>query len=146
MCCIALALFLSCLSCPLAPPLASCHSPLFLHSLLPSLHVAMAGLPLLLYSLLLSAFLCLYCPLNSPPHALNKFYSILKKQKQNKPPKPNTIFIYLYKLNRKTLGLGRVSMVEKAASMFKALCNPQHAKETPLDLERCVISCLVFFF
>jgi hypothetical protein len=37
-------------------------------------------------------------------------------------------------------------MVEKAASMFKALCNPQHAKETPLDLERCVISCLVFFF
>jgi hypothetical protein len=28
-------------------------------------------------SLSLSAFLCLYCPLNSPPHALNKLYSIL---------------------------------------------------------------------
>ena len=26
---------------------------------------------------LLSAFLCLYYPLNSPPHALNKLYSIL---------------------------------------------------------------------
>ena len=35
------------------------------------------GQPLLLYSLLLSAFLCLYNPLSSPPHALNKLYSIL---------------------------------------------------------------------
>jgi hypothetical protein len=35
------------------------------------------GQPLLFYSLFLSAFLCLYYPLNSPPHALNKLYSIL---------------------------------------------------------------------
>lgn len=28
-------------------------------------------------SSLSSSFLCLYCPLNSPPHVLNKFYSIL---------------------------------------------------------------------
>ena len=35
------------------------------------------GQPLLLYSLLLSAFLCLCYPLNSPPRALNKLYSIL---------------------------------------------------------------------
>ena len=102
----------SCLS------LASC--PLTLQSLLPSLHVALAGpyvygvsfslpfsasatllclllscspslpipfpsllsphghgRPLLLYSLLLSAFLCLCYSVNSPPHALNKLYSIL---------------------------------------------------------------------
>jgi hypothetical protein len=32
---------------------------------------------LLLYSPHLSAFLCLYYPLNSPPHAPNKLYSIL---------------------------------------------------------------------
>ena len=38
------------------------------------------GQPLLLYSLPLSAFLCLYYPLNSPPHALNKLYSILYHQ------------------------------------------------------------------
>ena len=31
---------------------------------------------LLLYSLLLSAFLCLYYSLNSPPHALNKLYTV----------------------------------------------------------------------
>ena len=42
-------------------------------SLSPCVH----GQPLLLYSLPLSAFLCLYYPLNSPPHALNKLYSIL---------------------------------------------------------------------
>ena len=35
------------------------------------------GQPLLLYSLPLSAFLCLYYPLNSPPYAPNKLYSIL---------------------------------------------------------------------
>jgi hypothetical protein len=35
------------------------------------------GWPLLLYSLLLSAFFCLCYPFNSPPHALNKLYSIL---------------------------------------------------------------------
>ena len=34
------------------------------------------GQPLLLYSLPLSAFLCLYYPLNSLPHALNKLYSM----------------------------------------------------------------------
>jgi hypothetical protein len=35
------------------------------------------GWPPCVYSLLLSAFLCLCYSLNSPPHALNKFYSIL---------------------------------------------------------------------
>jgi hypothetical protein len=35
--------------------------------------VVMAGL----YFSILSAFLCLCYPLNSPPHALNKLYSIL---------------------------------------------------------------------
>jgi hypothetical protein len=35
------------------------------------------GWPLLLYSLPLSAFPCLYYSLNSPPHALNKLYSML---------------------------------------------------------------------
>jgi hypothetical protein len=45
------------------------------------------GRPLLLYSLPLSAFLCLYYSLNSPPHALNKLYSILKKEKRKKEKK-----------------------------------------------------------
>jgi hypothetical protein len=57
------------LSCPLDPHLSSfpsCAPP-------PRVH----GRPLLLYSPLLSAFLCLYYPLNSPPHALNKHYSML---------------------------------------------------------------------
>jgi hypothetical protein len=40
-----------------------------------SLFLSAHGRPLLLYSL--SAFLCLYYPLNSPSHALNKPYSIL---------------------------------------------------------------------
>ena len=35
------------------------------------------GRPLRLYSLLFSAFFCLCYSLNSPPHALNKLYSIL---------------------------------------------------------------------
>jgi hypothetical protein len=35
------------------------------------------GCSLLLYSLPLSSFLCLYYPLNSPPHALNKLYTTL---------------------------------------------------------------------
>ena len=55
-------------SCPLASPLSPFPSPLSPHG---------HGLPLLLYSLPLSAFLCLYYPLNSLPHALNKLYSIL---------------------------------------------------------------------
>jgi hypothetical protein len=45
------------------------------------------GWPLLLYSLLLSAFFCLYYSLNSPFHALNKLYSILKKKKKKKRKK-----------------------------------------------------------
>ena len=63
----------------------SCFSPLPLPPLLsPSLHSLPAFLhvvvqPLLLYSLL-SAFLCFCYSLNSPPHALNKLYSILKKK------------------------------------------------------------------
>ena len=51
-------------------------SPFSPHSLPLSLHVLMASL----YSstsLSFSAFLCLYYPLNSLPHALNKLYSIL---------------------------------------------------------------------
>jgi hypothetical protein len=45
-----------------------------------------SGLASALHSLLLSVFLCLYYSLNSPPHNLNKFYSILEEQetKQNK--------------------------------------------------------------
>ena len=43
--------------------------PLSPHSLLPSLYVVMAGLYFSTFSL--------YYPLNSPPHALNKLYSIL---------------------------------------------------------------------
>jgi hypothetical protein len=35
------------------------------------------GWPLLLYSLPLSVFLCPCYPPNSPPHSLNKLYSIL---------------------------------------------------------------------
>jgi hypothetical protein len=35
--------------------------------------------------LLLSAFLCLYYSLNSPPHALNKLYSILVPQGEGMP-------------------------------------------------------------
>jgi hypothetical protein len=35
------------------------------------------GWPPLLYSLLLSAFLCLCYPLNSPPHSPNNLYSML---------------------------------------------------------------------
>jgi hypothetical protein len=65
---------LSCLSlasCPLAPPLSPFPSPLS-----PCDH----GRPLLLCSLLLSAFLFLYYSLNSPPHALNKLYFIQKNQ------------------------------------------------------------------
>ena len=46
------------------------------HSL-PPLNPCGHGQPLFLYSLLLSAFLCLYYSLNSPPPALNKLYSIL---------------------------------------------------------------------
>ena len=38
------------------------------------------GQPPLLYSLPLSTFLCLNCSLNSPPHALNKLYSMLVSQ------------------------------------------------------------------
>jgi hypothetical protein len=41
--------------------------------------------PLHLYSLLLSAFLCLYYSLNSPPHALNKLCSILYSQEEGMP-------------------------------------------------------------
>jgi flagellar biosynthesis/type III secretory pathway protein FliH len=42
------------------------------------------GQPPLLYYLLLSAFLCLRYPLNSPPHALNKLYSIQKERKEGR--------------------------------------------------------------
>lgn len=52
------------------PPFAPFPFPLSPHS---------HGLPLLLYSLLLSDFLCRYYSLNYPPHALTKLYSILKK-------------------------------------------------------------------
>jgi hypothetical protein len=40
------------------------------------------GQRLLLYSLLLSAFLWLYYSFNSPPHALNKLYARQKKKKE----------------------------------------------------------------
>jgi cytochrome c biogenesis protein ResB len=42
------------------------------------------GQPLLLYFLLLSDFLCLCYSLNSPPHALNKLYSIKKKKERER--------------------------------------------------------------
>jgi hypothetical protein len=57
-----------------------------LHSL-PPLSPRAHGQPLLLFSIL-SAFLCLYYPLNFPPYALNKLYSILKN-KQTKQTKTN---------------------------------------------------------
>jgi hypothetical protein len=48
----------------------------------------MAGLYFSTLSLSLSAFLCLYYPFNSPPHALNKLYSIhLKKEERKKERK-----------------------------------------------------------
>jgi hypothetical protein len=66
---------LSCFPSVFLPP------PLLSPFLSPSLSSHAHGWPLLLYSstslLFLSAFLCLYYPLNSPPHALNKLYSIL---------------------------------------------------------------------
>jgi hypothetical protein len=40
----------------------------------------LASIPLLSFS----AILCLYYPLNSPSHALNKLYSIFKKKKEKK--------------------------------------------------------------
>jgi hypothetical protein len=53
------------LLCPLAPyQLSKFLSPLPIHVLMASLYSS------------LSAFLCLYYPLNSPPHALNKLYTI----------------------------------------------------------------------
>ena len=61
-----------CLASPLSLTLLfSCLLPLSLLSLCGH------GWPCLLYSLLLSAFLCLCYPLNSPPYALNKSYSII---------------------------------------------------------------------
>ena len=77
-------------SCPLALLLfPSCsHSvPLLLPYPLPhSRHVLMAGLySLLLYSLCLS--LPLY-PLNSPPHALSKLYSILERERERVQDSP----------------------------------------------------------
>jgi hypothetical protein len=54
---------------PASSLLLSCPSlPLSLHMVLASLYFS---------TLLLSAFLCLYYPLNSPPRALNELYSIL---------------------------------------------------------------------
>ena len=68
-------------SCSLDLLLLSCPLGLFpfpfpfysLPPILPCVH----GQSLFLYSLPLSAFLCFYYPLNSPPHTLNKLYSLL---------------------------------------------------------------------
>ena len=70
----ALTLLLSCLSLPPCAPPLSLPSPLS-----PCDH----GQPLCLYFLLLSAFLWLCYPLNSPPHDLHKLHSILKKKSHN---------------------------------------------------------------
>ena len=59
--------FLSFASCPLLPHLSPLPCPLSLCG---------HGQPPLIYSLLFSASLCFYYSLNSPPHALNKVYSI----------------------------------------------------------------------
>jgi hypothetical protein len=64
-----LSLWLLLLSCPLG---------LFPFLYLPSLSTCSGhGRPLLFYSFPLSEILCLYYPPNSPPHPLNKLYSIL---------------------------------------------------------------------
>ena len=89
------------LSAHIAPPLSSFPSPL-------SLHVLMNGLYFSTISPL-SAFLCLYYPLNSPLHALNKLYSILYLKKLcsllfflNNPPSPVCVVCILHSVGLPT--------------------------------------------
>jgi hypothetical protein len=73
--------------CVNGPSLASCHlapPSIPFSPLSPQDHSQL----LLLCSLILSEFLCLCYPTNSPPHALNKFYSVqMKKEKKKKRKK-----------------------------------------------------------
>jgi hypothetical protein len=89
---------------------------------------------------LFSPFLCLYYSLNSPPHALNKLYSILKnKTKQNKT-KQNKLIWFSNKNAASTLLNAFKMQVSKSDleipnRMSNTICHRNRQVHLKTDLE-----------